>query len=66
MNILIKLKNIFKNNKIYTIGKQSEQSHFACVAKKDKSGRIRYYFYINGKRVKKELTIEGWFNANLL
>lgn len=36
--------------------------HFACVAKKDRSGRIRYFVYIDGVLAKNELTIEGWYD----
>lgn len=34
--------------------------HFACVVKKDKSGRRRHKVYIDGKLAKTELTIDGW------
>ena len=39
--------------------------HFGCVAKKDKSGRIRYKFYIDGKLCKNEITVEGWYKEKI-
>ena len=44
-------------NKIF---KKSPVFRFTVKAKRDKSGRIRYYFYINGERVHDELTINGY------
>ncbi len=39
--------------------------HFAAVAKKDKSGRIRYRIYIDGKLCKEEISFSGWYSKKI-
>lgn len=50
-------KNLFKT--------KFEYHHFVCVAKKDKSGRIRYKLYIDGIPTKNEMSIAGWYKENI-
>ena len=55
MNIFKKIKSIFqKQNKAIW-------HKFDGVVKKDKSGRFRYYIYIDGKLAKMESTFSFWY-----
>lgn len=46
------IKNLFKKSK--------HCHHLRAVSEKDKSGRIRYKIYVDGKLSKKEFTWTNW------
>jgi len=43
------------------LAKDYEWVNFSSISKKDRTGKIKHYIYINGKLEKKQRTIEGWY-----
>jgi hypothetical protein len=58
---MISVKQAIENIKRFFGRKKGKWEFWACVAKKDKSGRYRYKLYKNGVPVKEELTWDWWY-----